>query len=112
MSDAFCDAELPAAAVDDGLSGRQPLPDALQQYEARRDARAMPDYELNLRAAHLENDVPAEELMLRAALRDNPTARARFLAGITGVNPAAELFAPQNLQRIMLQALMREGAPA
>lgn len=44
ISDAFRDADLLAGAVDDGLSGRVPLEDALAAYEQRRNEVALPQY--------------------------------------------------------------------
>jgi flavin-dependent dehydrogenase len=104
ISDAFCDAALLAAAVDDGLAGRQAMPEALAQYERLRNERAIPDNELNLQMAHLEAWDAPEVLRLRAALRDNPADTSRFLAVSAKVIPREEFFAPENIQRIIMQA--------
>jgi flavin-dependent dehydrogenase len=45
ISDAFRDAEFLSAALDAGLSGREPLGDALAAYQKRRDEAAKPMYE-------------------------------------------------------------------
>ena len=54
ISDAFRDAEVLANAVDDGLSGRQPMEDALAEYERQRNELAMPGFELNFQFATLQ----------------------------------------------------------
>ena len=51
ITDAFRDAELLAAALDAGLSGREPLEDALAAYEEERNAVAFPMYEVTCRLA-------------------------------------------------------------
>lgn len=107
ISDAFCDADLLAAAVDDGLSGRRPMLEALAEYEQRRNERAIPDNELNLQAAHLEGWDSPEVLRLRAALRDNPSDASRFFAANMKVTPREAFFNPQNIQRIIMQAEAR-----
>ena len=48
ITDAFRDAELLVEAIDDGLSGRRPLDDALAGYERRRNEIAEPLYALTL----------------------------------------------------------------
>jgi flavin-dependent dehydrogenase len=45
MTDAFRDAELLAEVIDAGFSGRQPLTEALADYQRRRDAVVLPMYE-------------------------------------------------------------------
>src|SRR5581483_7646777 len=54
ITDAFRDAELLADAIDAGLAGRQPLDEALADYERRRNAVAMPLYELTCELASLQ----------------------------------------------------------
>jgi flavin-dependent dehydrogenase len=45
ISDAFRDAEFLAEAVDDGLSGKRPMQEALADYQQQRDQSALPFYE-------------------------------------------------------------------
>jgi flavin-dependent dehydrogenase len=106
ISDAFCDADLLAAAVDDGLSDRRPMLEALSQYERQRNERAVPDNELNLQMAHLEGWDSPDVLRLRAALRDNPSDTSRFFAANMKVISREAFFTPDNIQRIILQAEM------
>jgi len=70
ISDAFCDAEALAVAIDAGLGGRQPLDAALSEFEQRRDVAGLPGYAATVRACALP-PAPPELLRLRAALRGN-----------------------------------------
>ena len=82
ISDAFCDAELLADAIDAGLEGETPLQEALQGYEAARNDRKADDYEHNSKLARMEGwDTPPFP-QLRAALRDNPDEADRWAGTI------------------------------
>jgi 2-polyprenyl-6-methoxyphenol hydroxylase-like FAD-dependent oxidoreductase len=100
ISDAFRDAELLAEAIDDGLSGRRSLADALAEYERRRNEDAMPLYELTCQLATLEPPTP-EQQQLFAALRHDPDQTNRFIGTIAGTVPVPEFFSPENVGRIM-----------
>jgi flavin-dependent dehydrogenase len=54
IMDAFRDAGLLAEAIDDGLSGRAPMADALARYQRQRDEAAKPLYEFTLALARFE----------------------------------------------------------
>ena len=82
ISDALCDAELLAEAVDAGLSERRPLEDALAEYEATRNERKAPYYERNWQGARFEGWDRPEELQLRAALREDPEQANRWAGTI------------------------------
>ena len=112
ISDAFCDADLLAEAIHGGLSGQQPIDEALARYEQRRNARAIPENEANLAAAHLEGWDTPEVMGLRQALRDNPSEAGRFYAARLQVIPPQEFFAPEHIGRIMAQAQQRNSARA
>ena len=103
ISDAFRDAELLAEAVDDGLAGRRPLDDALADYERRRNAAAMPLYELTCQLASLAPPPPEQQELL-AALRHDQEQTNRFIGTIAGSVPIAEFYSPENLGRIMAGA--------
>jgi 2-polyprenyl-6-methoxyphenol hydroxylase-like FAD-dependent oxidoreductase len=96
MSDALRDADLLAAAVDEGLSERRPLHEALAAYEARRNAVSDADYQENLAMARLQPP-PPNVLALRAALRGNPEQTTRFWMARTGLIPREAFFNPENL---------------
>ena len=100
ITDAFRDADLLAAAVDAGFSGRQPLAHALAAYEQARNTAVMPMYEFTYRLAQLE--APSEqEQQLFGALRTNHYETERFLSIMAGTVPVAEFFDPANLERII-----------
>jgi flavin-dependent dehydrogenase len=104
ISDAFQDADLLAEAVDAGLCGRLAMSEALARYEQQRNARAIPENEANLQAAHLEGWDTPEAMGLRAALCDNPSEAGQFYAARLQVIPPQAFFAPENLDRIMARA--------
>ena len=80
ICDAFRDAERLAVAIDDGLSGRTDLDDALRGYAIDRDASTLRDYRENLEAARL-GPFPEELMRLRAEIRgDSVATRAYYLA--------------------------------
>ena len=103
ISDAFRDAELLADAVDAGLSGNQPMADALTDYERLRNEQAMPQYELTLRTAEYNVQAP-RSMELRAALRGNQPDTDKYIGLINGTVPREEFFDPENLQRIFREA--------
>jgi hypothetical protein len=79
----------------------------LAGYEQQRNARAIPENEANLQAAHLEGWDTPEAIGLRAALRNNPADAGQFYAARLQVIPPEEFFAPANLGRIMARARPR-----
>jgi hypothetical protein len=100
ITDAFRDADLLAAAVDAGLSGRQALIDALAGYEQTRNAAVLPMYEFTYKLAQLA--APSEdEQRLFGALRTNQHETERFLSIIAGSLPVQEFLDPANVQRIV-----------
>jgi flavin-dependent dehydrogenase len=109
ISDALRDADLLASAIDDGFSGRQPLPDALAGYEQKRNSEAMPLYHENLRLAQFK-PLPEDLLAIRAAVRGNQEETNRFYLARQGMIPPEEFFNPDNLRRIM--ARRQTDAPA
>jgi hypothetical protein len=84
------------------------MSEALARYEQQRNARAIPENEANLQAAHLEGWDTPEAMGLRAALRDNPIDAGQFYAARLQVIRPEQFFAPENLGRIMAQASQRE----
>ena len=99
IADAFRDADLLVEAVDDGLSGRQPLAVALAEYQRRRDEAAIPVYETTLQVARIP-PASADQLSLRAALRGNQADTDRFFGMFNGSVSPTEFFAPENIARI------------
>jgi flavin-dependent dehydrogenase len=112
ITDAFRDAELLAGAIDAGFSGRRPLEDALAEYEQRRNAVAMPMYQLTLQQVTFEPP-PPEMLQLMTAVAIGPQhERDRFVGLLAGTTPILEYMAPENLQSVIAAAgaLPSQGA--
>jgi flavin-dependent dehydrogenase len=100
ISDAFRDAELLAEAIDEAFSGRQAATAALATYQTRRDAAALPMYELTTQLASFAPPAP-EHLAVLAALRGNQTWTDRFFGVLTGSIPVPEFFSPLNLIQML-----------
>jgi flavin-dependent dehydrogenase len=103
VCDAFRDAELLANALDEGLSGRRDLEQALAEYERLRNEATMPEYRENLHMAQFK-PLPEEASQLRAALRGNQVATNHFYLAREGMIPPETFFNPSNLQAIMATA--------
>ena len=72
ITDAFLDAQLLAEAHDIGFAGRQPLEEALADYERQRNETALPIYKLTCQLTSLEPSAPKMQ-QLFSALRGNQT---------------------------------------
>jgi flavin-dependent dehydrogenase len=96
ICDALRDAELLASAIDQGLSGRQRLLDALAGYEQRRNAAGIEIYRQNAYQAQLK-PVPQDLLAIRAAIVGNQDETNRFFLAQEGLLPPEEFFDPGNL---------------
>ncbi len=85
ISDAFRDAELCASALDEALSGDRPFKVAMAGYQAERDRRSVPFYELTALLATLEPLPDDLEQALAAAQgdRDAMDAFARVAGAVT-----------------------------
>jgi len=90
ISDAFRDAELLADAIVEA-QGRRPLEAALAGYQERRDAAALPMYELTTGLASFGPPDPAF-LQLLQALERRPAEVDRFLGVLAGIEPLPEYF--------------------
>ncbi|GIE83459.1 FAD-dependent oxidoreductase [Actinoplanes philippinensis] len=90
ITDAFLDAELLADAI---------AADDLPGYQARRDARAMPFYQMTLGIASLQ---PPDEQMVQlvGAIAGDQEKMDAFIRLNSGVTSPAEFFAPENLGRL------------
>ena len=98
--DAFRDAELLADAVDAGLSGREPMQAALDDYEQKRNAATLPIYEFTCQLASLQPPPPEMQQLFGACL-GNQDATDRLLGVVEGTVPVQEFFAPENVGAIM-----------
>ena len=100
IHDAFRDAELCVAALDEALSGRRPFAAAMRDYQAARDEQVGPMYEFTTELATLEP--PARKLEeLLAAMPGNQQAMDGFARVTGGVTSPAEFFAEDNVARIV-----------
>jgi flavin-dependent dehydrogenase len=100
VCDAFRDAELLADALDEGLSGRRSLDEALTDYERRRNEASMPDYRENVQRARFE-PLPDEVRRLRGAVRGNQEETNRLFMAREGMIPPESFFNPEHLQSLM-----------
>ncbi len=102
ITDAFRDAENLAAALDETLAGTVPYAEALAAYQAARDNRAMPVYEMTLGIASLQPPDP-QMIALVSAIAGHQDAMDAFIRLNSGVTSPVEFFAPENLGRLMAQ---------
>jgi flavin-dependent dehydrogenase len=100
ICDAFRDAELLADSLDEGLSGRLPLAEALEQYERQRNEATLPEYQQNVQLARLQAP-PAEVFGLRSTLRGNQEDTNMFFLATEGMIPRERFFNPTNMQRLI-----------
>jgi flavin-dependent dehydrogenase len=91
ISDAFRDAELCASALDDALSGRRPFEAAMAGYQADRDRRSLPFYELTAMLASLE-PLPPDLHGILEAMQGDQAAMDEFARVAGGVTSPAVLF--------------------
>ena len=115
MSDAFVHADRLASAIDDGLSGRRAMGEALREFHAWRDEKVRPTFEYAKRIATLD-PLPPELLAVINALRYDDEQRARFWGIFGGETDFRTFFEPGNMQRILEHAARRRaelaGSPA
>ena len=100
ITNSFSHAEMLAEALDESLSGRREMGEALAGYEARRNREVMAMFEHTCRLASLAPPEPAMVELLEA-LRGNEVETGRFLGTVTGTVPVEEFFSPDNVGRIV-----------
>jgi hypothetical protein len=100
IHDAFRDAELCATALDEALLGASAFETAMGRYQATRDQRVLPMYELTTQLAMLEPP-PLELRHLLAAAHGNQEAMDGFAQVIAGVTSPAEYFSEESVGRIL-----------
>ena len=103
ISDAFHDAELCAAALDEALSGRRGFDEAMADYHAARDARVLPLYEFTSQLATLEPP-PPEMQQLLGAVHGNADAMDAFVSITAGTVSPVEFFSPESIGAVMAAA--------
>jgi 2-polyprenyl-6-methoxyphenol hydroxylase-like FAD-dependent oxidoreductase len=100
ICDAFRDADLLVAAIDEGLSGRRQIDDAMAEYESRRNAATMQDYHQNIDMARFQPP-PLEQRRILAALQGNQEATNQFFLAREGMIPPETFFNPENIRQIL-----------
>ena len=103
MHDAFRDAELCAAALDQAFTGARPFEAAMGDYQATRDRQVLPMYELTTEFATLEPPPPQQQQLL-AAMVGNQEAMDGFARVLAGMTSPAEFFSEENVMRILAAA--------
>jgi 2-polyprenyl-6-methoxyphenol hydroxylase-like FAD-dependent oxidoreductase len=103
MHDAFRDAELCVAALDEWSSGARSFDVAMGHYQTTRDTQVLPMYEFTCQLATLEPPPPALQHLL-GAVHGNQEAMDGFARVIAGVTSPAEFFSDQNVGRIFATA--------
>jgi 2-polyprenyl-6-methoxyphenol hydroxylase-like FAD-dependent oxidoreductase len=103
IQDAFHDAELCAAALDEAFSGARPFARAMDEYHRRRDDRVKAMYGFTSELATLAPP-PPETQQLFAAIHGNQAAMDGFARMNAGTISPAEFFAPVNVESIKAAA--------
>lgn len=99
---ALVNAELLANAIDDGLSERRPMDEALADYEARRKARWLPHYHFLTELSRLDAPPPPEMQALLGEIVQNPkTLGRKFMGLMEGHEDCLELADPARLQQLV-----------
>jgi flavin-dependent dehydrogenase len=107
ITDAFRQAELCAAALDESFFGGRPFDVTMGEYQARRDEQALPMYEFTCQLAALAPPPPELQQLLSAA-HGNQEAMDGFAKVMAGVTSPAAFFSPENVGRIFAAAAARQ----
>jgi flavin-dependent dehydrogenase len=103
IADAFRDAELCAAAIDESLSGARSFDEAMSAYHSTRDEHVRPMYEFTTQLATLEPPPPQMQQLL-SAIQGNQAAMDGFARVNSGTTSPAEFFSPENIGSIFAAA--------
>ena len=109
ITNSFSHAEMLAAALDEGLSGRREMGHALAAYERKRNEEVMAMFEQTCQLARLAPPTP-EMRQLLEALRGDREETDRFLGTVAGTTPIPEFFSPENVGRIVKASALRPAA--
>ena len=100
ITDAFCDAELCAGALDTVWRSGRGYDDALGQYQQRRDERALPVYQFTGQLADLAAPPPPQMQQLLGAIAGNHKAMDEFASMFAGALPVPEFFNPAHIRSL------------
>jgi 2-polyprenyl-6-methoxyphenol hydroxylase-like FAD-dependent oxidoreductase len=103
ISDAFRDAELCTAALDQTFRGERSFEEAMAGYQAARDRDSLSMYELTCQLATLQPPPPDLQQVL-AAVHGNQAAMDAFARMNAGTISPAAFFAPEHVGPIMSAA--------
>lgn len=103
ISDAFRDAELCAAALDEALSGTRPFDVAMADYQSERDRRSLPFYGFTAQLAALQ-PLPQDLEQVLAAVDGNQEAMDEFARVAGAVTSPADFLSEQNVARLLAAA--------
>jgi len=100
ITDAMRTGEWLAEAIDEGLSGKKPIDQALAAFEKKRNESEIPYFEMTTQLAALAPP-PPELAQALFALQFNPEQKGRFFSMLAHGVPVQEFFSPDNMQKIM-----------
>jgi flavin-dependent dehydrogenase len=100
ISDAFSDAELVSAALDNVFNGTLSYDNAMSAYQLTRDTHAMPIYEFTTQLATLQGP-PPEMQQLLGSVYGNQDAMDAFAGMVAGTVSPIEFFDPEHIGQIM-----------
>jgi 2-polyprenyl-6-methoxyphenol hydroxylase-like FAD-dependent oxidoreductase len=103
ITDAFRDAELCAAALDQTFSGGRSFEDAMGNYQRTRDEQVLPMYDFTCQLATLEPP-PPDMQQLFGAIHGNQAAMDGFVQANAGTISPAAFFSPENIGAILAAA--------
>jgi flavin-dependent dehydrogenase len=103
IQDAFRDAELCAAALDESFTGARSFDAAMADYQSTRDQHVLALYEFTAQLASQEPP-PPEMQQLLGAVHGNQQAMNGFARVSAGVTSPAEFFSEENVKRIFAAA--------
>jgi 2-polyprenyl-6-methoxyphenol hydroxylase-like FAD-dependent oxidoreductase len=99
IQDAFLQAELCAAALDETMTGGRSFDEAMSDFQSTRDAHTLAMYEFTCQLATLEPP-PPELQQLLGAVHGNHDAMDAFARLNAGAMSPAEFFSEQNIGQI------------
>lgn len=100
ISNAFRDAEAMSAALDSVFIGTRTFDDAMHDFQATRDAHALPVYEFTTQLATLAPP-PPELQQLLGLIAGHEEAMDGFVSVVSGAITAPEFFDPANIERLL-----------
>lgn len=107
ISDAFRDAELCTAALDQSLRGERPFDDAMAAYQQARDTDVDAIHDFTTQLATLAPP-PPEVQQLLAACAGNTHAMDDFVSVVAGTLSPAEFFDPHHIEQLLGTAQERD----